>query len=236
MTACLVLAPSAAAAQAGVLVRVGSGEVECASGSPQTHVGVACASVACDAGRHCVELPGVGVRCIDPREEIVCVEGAGGCEQCPLDATSGADPEACAVITLPAGAYSLCIYDPRWVCLGEEALEPARCLSGERVSLGDCDADGVPNGEDGCVCAPGSDRGCPALDAGGSLDAGARGPDASRGDAEAPVDVVFRGGGGCACAIGRPAGGEGRAMLSWLALALSIARTRARRRPLVPGA
>ncbi len=223
----LLAVAGAADAQAGVLVRGLSGQARCSPGGEHTTIGGSCdAATDCEPGRACVNLEGVGSRCIDPQTEIVCVPGAGGCDGCPMNVTTGADPEECRVVVLAEGTYSLCLYSTSLVCLAENSFgfDALLCLpiteNDPSIAEGDCDGDGAPNAEDTCLCEPGTGPSCsilPPLDGGsGELDAsapdaGARDastPDAAaRPDGSAPPSVLpeFRGGGGCACSAPRAA-------------------------------
>ncbi|MCZ7685993.1 MAG: hypothetical protein M5U28_47430 [Sandaracinaceae bacterium] len=191
----LLAVAGAADAQAGVLVRGVSGEAHCSPGGEHTTIGGSCdAATDCEPGRACVNLDGVGSRCIDPETEIVCVPGAGGCDGCPMNMTTGADPEECRVVVLADGTYSLCLYSTSLVCLAENSFgfDALLCLpiteNEPSIAEGDCDGDGAPNAEDTCLCEPGTGPSCsilPPLDGGsGELDAGA--PDAGARDAATP--------------------------------------------------
>ncbi len=261
LVALVALAP-AAAGRAQVLVRGADGGLACVTGGPDTHPGAACSDIACMLPRVCLELPGLGARCVDRANELVCLPTTIGCDVCPLIST-GADPEGCRVIDLASGTYALCIYGVELVCLAGSPLDVAACVPPAvgvaGIGLGDCDADGVTNAMDRCLCesAPGSADGCPldgavvSVDAGnadaGSFDAGAvdAGPkDAGPVDAARPAfdaagstdaaqpsaTVTFRGGSGCVCS----AGSAGPPRVQTLALALAalawLAAARRRRR------
>lgn len=248
----LLALPGTAGAQAGVLVLGFSGQAHCSPGGEHTTIGGSCdATTDCGPGRACVELEGVGSRCIDPETEIVCVPGSAGCDGCPMNMTTGADPEECRVVVLAEGTYSLCLYSPSLVCLAENTFDfdALLCLSivenDPSIAEGDCDRDGVPNAEDTCLCEPGTGPSCSTLPprdgGGGELDAGA--PDAAARDAGAPdaaespdgapplsVLPEFRGGGGCACAAHLP-GSNGPGLLVVLVSALAAFRRRSSRPP-----
>lgn len=228
-------------AQAGVLVRGPAGDVQCVPGTEHTSFEVGCADVTCEPGRVCVELADVGARCIDPSHEIVCVPGEGGCDVCPMNLTTGADPEVCRVITLPDGPHSICIYSVGLVCLGDDSFgfDALLCLPSvvddPSIAAGDCDGDGVPNSEDTCLCERGTGPSCAlvpvdagTLDAGG-VDAGPSLLDAATRDGSTtPIIPVFRGGGGCACGAARRVVASELGAVMLLLVALGSRRRRAR--------
>lgn len=242
-----LLAGSSSARAQGVLARGADGEVACVPGDAHTHLGAICDGLSCPAPRVCLEVPGLGARCLDPANEIACFPGSEGCDACPLIST-GADPESCRVVDLPAGRHALCFYSGGLLCLGEATRDIGACLPeiGDTPSIaaGDCDGDGVVNAADRCLCesAPGSADGC-AFDGGAPIDAGslepidAAVPDAGGDelDASAALDAAqeaalpsFRGGGGCTCGVHRAT--RGGAPLAMVLFVLAVARRSSRRR------
>lgn len=156
--AALALAPALTEAQAGVLTHgFDSSEPHCQLGTDgYAFPGTGCERDLCDGGRVCVDLAGMGARCLDRDDEIVCVLGS--CEACPL--AGGAAAVACREdVRIDGAAHALCIYAEPLACLADLgfALDLAACvpLGGTPdLSGGDCDGDDIPNGEDDCPCLP----------------------------------------------------------------------------------
>lgn len=243
----LVAAPwSVAAAHPVLRVERLSETVQVSCGPDDSAEGYCLTEPDCDAepvARTCRETQGGESFCIGPEEALCCLAGdvrAG----CPL--VEGYDVHCVAVpagpsILVSEGA-SFCIYDPAGdtTCADLAAESPELALACHSIDEGgvtspvaaqdgDCDRDGVPNVLDEAPCdrmIPGlSDAGAdgggaPGLDAGTSVDAGARR------DAGATM-YDYRGSGGCAVVALRPGHAAGGPLLLVLGLTtFVIARAR----------
>ena len=257
----IVLSASAAEAQPKALVITAAGP-DCVELEPCAGPGASCRAPT----ERCVPTSYSG----GSSDSNLCVAVAtvqyccGEDSDCPLPAAGGG-MATCVMPRDTTFGHGLCSYVDWDPCLRDSLISDAdlvrKCFEPPMgvdpvpspygivpVALGDCDGDGIANGDDrGCVCdsspecgISGLDGGMNTQDAGEALDASANTDDAGEvppvdfgtGDVDANLPpgtgLDFRGDGGCACEAGgvRATGTSGFAALLLTLSGLFAVRTR----------